>query len=152
MIIFYYNKVLGTITIKYIDINLNTDIYQLKTIENLSLGTYTYGAINISGYVLSDNEIKTVTITETSPSATITFKYAEILGTVTIKYIDNSFSTELSEADTFTDLKLGTYSYTYKNIPGYSLANDSTQIVELTDGNHDIEIEFKYNEFLIEKT
>ncbi|WP_289129960.1 collagen binding domain-containing protein, partial [uncultured Clostridium sp.] len=148
VIIFYYNKVLGTITIKYIDINLNTDIYQLKTIENLSLGTYTYGAINISGYVLSDNEIKTVTITETSPSATITFKYAEILGTVTIKYIDNSFSTELSEADTFTDLKLGTYSYTYKNIPGYSLANDSTQIVELTDDNHDVEIEFKYNKLL----
>lgn len=148
VIIFYYNKILGSITIKYIDKNVNTDIYEPKVIENLSLGTYTYGAINISGYVLSDNEIKTVTITETSPSATITFKYAEILGTVTIRYIDNSSYTELSEADTFTDLKLGTYSYNYKNIPGYSLANDSTQTVELTDDNHDVEIEFKYNELL----
>lgn len=148
VIIFYYNKILGIITIKYIDKNVNTDIYEPKVIENLSLGTYTYGAINISGYVLSDNEIKTVTITETSPSATITFKYAEILGTVTIRYIDNSSSSELSEADTFTDLKLGTYSYNYKNIPGYSLANDSTQTVELTDDNHDVEIEFKYNELL----
>ena len=148
VIIFYYNKILGSITIKYIDKNVNTDIYEPKVIENLSLGTYTYGAINISGYVLSDNEIKTVTITETSPTATITFKYAEILGTVTIRYIDNSSYTELSKADTFTDLKLGTYSYNYKNIPGYSLANDSTQTVELTDDNHDIEIEFKYNELL----
>ena len=148
VIIFYYNKILGSITIKYIDKNVNTDIYEPKVIENLSLGTYTYGAINISGYVLSDNKIKTVTITETSPSATITFKYAEILGTVTIRYIDNSSSSELSEADTFTDLKLGTYSYNYKNIPGYSLANDSTQTVELTDDNHDVEIEFKYNELL----
>ena len=148
VIIFYYNKILGSITIKYIDKNVNTDIYEPKVIENLSLGTYTYGAINISGYVLSDNEIKTVTITETSPNATITFKYAEILGTVTIRYIDNSSSSELSEADTFTDLKLGTYSYNYKNIPGYSLANDSTQTVELTDDNHDVEIEFKYNELL----
>lgn len=148
VIIFYYNKILGSITIKYIDKNVNTDIYEPKVIENLSLGTYTYGAINISGYVLSDNEIKTVTITETSPNATITFKYAEILGTVTIKYIDNSSYAELSEADTFTDLKLGTYSYNYKNIPGYSLANDSTQTVELTDDNHDVEIEFKYNELL----
>ena len=148
VIIFYYNKILGIITIKYIDKNVNTDIYEPKVIENLSLGTYTYGAINISGYVLSDNEIKTVTITETSPNATITFKYAEILGTVTIRYIDNSSYTELSEADTFTDLKLGTYSYNYKNIPGYSLANDSTQTVELTDDNHDVEIEFKYNELL----
>lgn len=91
---------------KYIDINVNIDIYKPKTIENLSLGTYIYGAINISGYVLSDNETKIVTITETSPSATITFKYTEILGTITIKYIDNSSSTELSEGDTFTDLKL----------------------------------------------
>ena len=148
VIIFYYNKILGSITIKYIDKNVNTDIYEPKVIENLSLGTYTYGAINISGYVLSDNEIKTVTITETSPNATITFKYAEILGTVTIRYIDNSSYTELSKADTFTDLKLGTYSYNYKTIPGYSLANDSTQTVELTDDNHDIEIEFKYNELL----
>ena len=148
VIIFYYNKILGSITIKYIDKNVNTYIYEPKVIENLSLGTYTYGAINISGYVLSDNEIKTVTITETSPNATITFKYAEILGTVTIRYIDNSSYTELSEADTFTDLKLGNYSYTYKDIPGYSLANDSTQTVELTDDNHDIEIEFKYNELL----
>lgn len=148
VIIFYYNKILGSIAINYIDKNVNTDIYEPKVIENLSLGTYTYGAINISGYVLSDNEIKTVTITETSPNATITFKYEEILGTVTIRYIDNSSYTELSEADTFTDLKLGTYSYNYKNIPGYSLANDSTQTVELTDDNHDVEIEFKYNELL----
>lgn len=148
VIIFYYNKILGSITIKYIDKNVNTDIYEPKVIENLSLGTYTYGAINISGYVLSDNEIKTVTITETSPNATITFKYAEILGTVTIRYIDNSSYAELSEADTFTDLKLGNYSYNYKNIPGYSLANDSTQTVELTDDNHYVEIEFKYNELL----
>lgn len=148
VIIFYYNKILGSIAINYIDKNVNTDIYEPKVIENLSLGTYIYGAINISGYVLSDNEIKTVTITETSPNATITFKYEEILGTVTIRYIDNSSYTELSEADTFTDLKLGTYSYNYKNIPGYSLANDSTQTVELTDDNHDVEIEFKYNELL----
>lgn len=148
MIIFYYNQIFGTITIEYIDINVNTDIYQPKTIENLSLGTYTYGAINISGYILSDNEIKTVTITEASPNATITFKYEEILGTVTIRYIDNSSSSELSEADTFTDLKLGNYSYTYKDIPGYSLSSNSTQIVELTEDNHNVDIEFKYNKLL----
>lgn len=148
MIIFYYNQIFGTITIEYIDINVNTDIYQPKTIENLSLGTYTYGEINISGYILSDNEIKTVTITEDSPSATITFKYEEILGTVTIKYIDNSSSTKLLESDIFTDLKLGTYNYTYKNIPGYSLSSNSTQIVELTEDNHNVDIEFKYNKLL----
>ena len=146
VITFYYNQVLGSITIKYLDISTSTDIYESKIIENLTLGTYTYGSINISGYVLSDDETKTVTITESSPNAKITFKYTEILGTVTIKYIDNSSSAELLPADTFTNLKLGSYSYTYKNISGYSLVNTSTQTVELTDTNHDIEIEFKYNE------
>ena len=72
----------------------------------MTLGTYTHGVINISGYALNDDETKTVT--------TITFKYTEILGTVTAKYIDNSSSIELLTADTFTNLKLGKYSYTYK--------------------------------------
>ena len=145
VITFYYNQVLGSIIIKYVDITTNTDIYESKTIENLSLGTYTYGSINISAYMLSDDKTKTVTITESSPSATITFKYEEILGTVTIKYIDNSSSTELLPADTFTDLKLGNYSYNSKDISGYTITNDSTQTIELTDDNYNIEIEFKYN-------
>ena len=111
----------------------------------MTLGTYSYEAINISNYVLSDDEIKAVTITEASLNATITFKYTEILGTVTVKYIDNSSSLELLTANTFTNLKLGKYSYTYKNISGYSLADNSIQTVELTDSNHDVEIQFKYN-------
>lgn len=142
---FYYKQILGSIVIKYIDSITNIDISDSKTIENLTLGTYTYGGINISNYVLSDDEIKAVTITEASPNATITFKYTEILGTVTVKYMDNSSSIELLTADTFTNLKLGKYSYTYQKISGYSLANDSTQTVELTDTNHDVEIQFKYD-------
>lgn len=145
VITFYYNQILGSITIKYLDISTSTDIYESKIIENLTLGTYTYGSINISGYVLSDDETKTATITESSPNAKITFKYTEILGTVTVKYIDNSFLTELLPADTFTNLKLGQYNYNSKNISGYSIANESTQTVELTDDNYDVEIEFKYN-------
>ena len=145
VITFYYNQVLGSIIIKYVDITTNTDIYESKTIENLSLGTYTYGSINISAYMLSDDKTKTVTITESSPSETITFKYTKILGTVTVKYIDNSSSTELLPADTFTDLKLGNYSYNSKDISGYTITNDSTQTIELTDDNYNIEIEFKYN-------
>lgn len=144
-ITFYYNQILGSIIIKYVDITTNTDIYEFKNIEDLPLGTYTYGAINISGYILSGDETKTVTITESSPNKTIIFKYTEILGTVTVKYIDNSSLSELLPSDTFTDLKLGKYSYTYKHISGYSLTNYSTQTVELTDDNYNVEIKFKYN-------
>ena len=145
VVTFYYKQILGSIIIKYIDMTTGTNIYESKTIENLTLGTYTYKSIDISSYVLSDDEIKAVTITEAFPNTTITFKYTEILGTVTVKYIDNSSLAELLATDTFTDLKLGTYSYNSKDIFGYSLVNDSTQTVELTDTNHDVEIQFKYN-------
>ena len=145
-ITFYYTQILGSIVIKYIDINTNIDIYESKTIKNLSLGTYIHGSINIPRYMLSDDETKTVTLTETSPNKIINFKYTEILGSVTIKYIDSSSSVELLPADTFTNLKLGKYSYTSKYISGYSLVNDSIQTVELTDNNYNIEIKFKYSE------
>ena len=145
IITFYYSQILGSILIKYIDINTNIDISESKTIENLPLGTYTYGSINISNYILSDSETKIVTISEVFPNEIIIFKYKEILGTVTIKYIDNSSSVELLPTDTFTDLKLGKYNYNSKYISGYSLANDSTQTIELTADKQDVEIIFKYN-------
>ncbi|CAM2076849.1 MAG: MucBP domain-containing protein [uncultured Clostridium sp.] len=145
IISFYYNQILGTITIKYIDINVNSDIYESKIIENLSLGTYTYGAINISGYVLSDNEIKTVTITETTPNATITFKYTEILGTVTIKYIDSSSLNEIGTTTVISNLSLETYSYTAKSFEGYEVIGDSSQSVTLNDSNLNPIISFNYS-------
>ena len=145
VITFYYNQVLGSITIKYLDISTNTDIYESKIIENLTLGTYTYGSIHISGYVLSDNETKTVTITESSPNATITFKYTEILGTVTVKYIDSSSLNEIDSSTVISNLSLGTYSYTAKSFEGYEVVGNSTQSVTLNDSNLNPIISFNYS-------
>lgn len=147
-ITFYYSKILGTVTINYIDENTNASIYQSTVIENLTLGTYTYGSISISGYNLNDSATKSVTLTEASPNTTINFKYSEILGSVVIKYINNSSSSNLLPQETFTNLKLGTYTYNSKNISGYSLVSISTQTVTLTDTTPNAEVIFKYNELL----
>lgn len=144
-ITFYYSKILGTITINYIDENTNTPIYQPTVIENLTLGTYSYGSISISGYSLNDSTTKSVTLTEASPKATITFKYKEILGSVVVKYISNSSSSNLLPQETFTNLKLGTYTYSSKYISGYSLVSNSTQTVTLSDTTPNAEVIFKYN-------
>ena len=147
-ITFYYSQILGTVTINYIDENTNTSIYQSTIIENLTLGTYTYASISISGYSLNDIATKSATLTEASPKATITFKYKEILGSVVVKYMNNSSSSNLLPQETFTNLKLGTYTYSSKYISGYSLVSNSTQTVTLTDTTPNAEVIFKYNELL----
>lgn len=147
-ITFYYSKILGTVTINYIDENTNASIYQPTVIENLTLGTYNYGSISISGYSLNDIPTKSATLTEASPKATITFRYKEILGSVVVKYINNSSLSNLLPQETFTNLKLGTYTYSSKYISGCSLVSNSTQTVTLTDTTPNAEIIFKYNELL----
>ena len=147
-ITFYYSKILGTVTINYIDENTNASIYKSTVIENLTLGTYTYGSISISGYSLNDSATKSVTLTEASPPATISFNYKAILGSVVVKYINNSSASNLLPKETFTNLKLGTYTYSSKYISGYSLASNSTQTVTLTDKIPNAEVIFKYNELL----
>lgn len=87
---FYYSKILGSITIHYIDESTNDNISDSKTINNLSLGSYTYGFININGYTLNDDQPKTITLAESNPNVTIPFKYKEILGSITINYLDEA--------------------------------------------------------------
>lgn len=149
IITFYYNQVLGTITIKYMDITTGTDIYESKTIENLPLGTYTYGAINLSSYILNDNEIKAVTITETSPNATITFKYNSLLGNITIKYLDSSTLTEIAPATRISNIALGSYTYDAIYIDKYEVDGDSIVSITLTTTEPNKIISFKYNKIEI---
>ena len=105
---------------------------EAKTITDLSLGSYSYGSIEINGYSLDDDQTKTVTLTESNPNATISFKYKEILGSVVIKYLSNLNSDELLPSETINNLKLGEYTYTAKFIYGYAILNSSTQTVTLT--------------------
>ena len=146
---FYYKQILGSIVIKYIDSITNIDISDSKTIENLTLGTYTYGAINLSSYILNDNEIKAVTITETSPNATITFKYNSLLGNITIKYLDSSTLTEIAPATRISNIALGSYTYDAIYIDKYEVDGDSIVSITLTTTEPNKIISFKYNKIEI---
>ena len=143
-IIFYYSRIVCSVTINYIDENTNTNISNSIFIDNLSLGSYSYGAIEIEGYSLNDVLTKTVTLTESNPNITISFKYKEILGSVVIKYLSNTTSTELLPSETINNLKLGNYTYTAKSISGYTVANSYTQTVTLTSHNPNVEVAFMY--------
>lgn len=143
-VIFYYTKISCSITIHYINENTNEYISDSKTITDLSLGSYSYDSIEINGYSLDDDQTKTVTLTESNPNATISFKYKEILGSVVIKYLSNLNSDELLPSETINNLKLGEYTYKAKFISGYAILNSSTQTVTLTSSNPNVEITFKY--------
>ena len=144
-ITFYYTKILCSITIRYVDENTENYISNSQVINNLSLGTYTYSYIEVSGYKLDDTETKTITFTENNTDITIIFKYKEILGSIVINYIDNSSSTALLEPETISNLKLGNYTYSSKSISGYSILDPSTQTITITAETPNVEITFKYN-------
>ena len=68
----------GSVIIKYLDSETNDDIYTSKTINNLSMGTYSYEAQNVSDYKLTTNSPQSITLSESSPNATITFYYTKM--------------------------------------------------------------------------
>ena len=65
----------GLVTIKYVDKPAQIEIATEDIIENLSMGTYTYNAKTVDGYNVLNSPTKTVTLTEDSPNASITFEY-----------------------------------------------------------------------------
>lgn len=151
-ITFYYTKILCSLTIRYIDENTENDISNSQVINNLSLGSYTYSYIELSGYKLNDAKTKTITFTENNTDITISFKYKEILGSVVINYIDSSSSIALLEPETISNLKLGSYTYDSKSISGYNITGSSSQTVNLSEDNLDADIIFEYEKNEVEFT
>lgn len=82
------NKVKGSITLKYIDISTNNEIYCSETLNNLELGNHSYDSKTIYGYKLQNDSIHSVNLTADNPNQSVTFYYNQLLGSITIKYID----------------------------------------------------------------
>lgn len=147
-ITFKYKKILGSVTVKYVDETSLLDVRNQEIINNLSLGSYTYNSIIITGYSLSSASSQTVTLTDSNPNQTITFKYKKILGSVTIKYVDESSLLDVNNPVVTGNLSLGSYTYNSILISGYSLSSPTTQTVTLTDSDPNQIITFKYREIL----
>lgn len=145
-ITFYYKKdiIYGTITIKYLNADTKEPIIDDEVYNNLELGDYTYTAKDITNYTLSSSQSVTVNLTENNTTDTIIFEYKEILGQVTIKYLDIDTNTELTNNDIYDNLPLGTYSYEAKAIDNYNLNSNTTQSVTLTETDPDQTIIFEY--------
>lgn len=134
-------------TIKYIDKSSLVEISPSKVIDKLELGSYSYNAISIDGYNVSEYTTKTVILTSTNPNQVITFNYNKILGEVTISYVEEGTNIDISEKTIYSNLELGTYKYSAKSIDGYNV-DKLEQSVTLTSTIPNVTIFFSYSKIL----
>lgn len=138
----------GSVTIKYIDKDTNKELFTSESFTNLSLGSYTYNAKTISGYSIYGDNQKTINLTVDNTTIVVTFTYSKILGTIYVKYLDDTSLVEIKATETFNNLDLKSYSYTAASIDNYTLSNESSQTVTLTDSNPIQTVTFKYKKIL----
>ena len=139
----------GSVTIKYVDANTNSEVYVSKTSNNLPLGTHSYEARKISGYVISGPSTQTVTLTEENPNAEIIFRYNKLYGSVTIQYVDTKSNTKLRDDEKYTNLEFGSYTYSAKPFDDYNLIGNQTQTIIINDTNLNVVIVFEYEKIEI---
>ena len=139
----------GSVTIKYVDAKTNSEVYVSKTSNNLPLGTHSYEARKISGYVISGPSTQTVTLTEETPNAEIIFRYNKLYGSVTIQYVDTKSNTKLRDDEKYTNLEFGSYTYSAKPFDDYNLIGNQTQTIIINDTNLNVVIVFEYEKIEI---
>ena len=138
----------GSVTIKYIDKDTNKELAPTESFTNISLGSYTYAAKTINGYsIYGDNE-KTIILTADNTNIVVNFAYSKILGTIYVKYLDDTSLVEIKATETFSNLELKSYNYTAVSIDNYTLSNESTQTVTLIDSSPIQTVIFKYKKIL----
>ena len=138
----------GSVTIKYLNVDDNSEITTSDIHNNLQLGTYTYKAKTISNYAANLPTSQSVTLDENNPNQTITFYYSQILGDITVKYIDFDNDNEISTSDIYSNLPLGTYTYEAKDISNYTAISPTSQSVTLDENNSTQTITFYYSKIL----
>lgn len=139
----------GSVTIKCVDAKTNSEIYVPQTSNNLPLGTYSYDARKISGYSISSPSTQTVTLTEKNPNVEIIFRYNKLYGSVTIQYVDTKSNTKLRDDEKYTNLELGSYTYSAKAFDEYNLISNQTQTIIINDTNLNVVIVFGYEKIKI---
>ena len=71
-----------------------------------------------------ENGVVNVEITEERLDIHIVFEYDQILGNITVKYVDKITGEEIAEPTIMGNLPLGVYEIAPKKIPGYKLSEE----------------------------
>ncbi|WP_411678735.1 leucine-rich repeat domain-containing protein [Clostridium thailandense] len=150
-IVFNYKKntpspvVKGSYVVQYKDQDSGSLLEPEILKSNLDLGIYTENAKSFTGYTLNDLNSKTVILTDSTPR-TIVFNYKQqaiitppiiippvIKGSYKVQYKDQDSGSLLEPETLKSNLDLGTYTEQAKNFDGYTLNDDISKKVVLTD-------------------
>lgn len=138
-----------SIKVEYIDGQGN--LLESKTISKPAKGSHTENAIVIPGYTVKSDKAVTVEVTNANPNHTITFVYSKnttpkppetILGTVTVKYVDEN--EVVLDSKVVNNLPLGKHTEYSKEINGYEVMGSKQQSVEISQDNAKFTIIFTY--------
>lgn len=141
--------VLGTVTVNYVD--ERDKVLDTKVVSNVPLGKYSEQAKQIEGYTVKGNQTITVEITNKNREHTITFVYSKntspkppetLLGTVTVKYVDEY--EVVFDSKVINNLPLGKHTEHAKEFNGYEVMGTKQQSVEISQDNTLFTIIFTY--------
>lgn len=128
------------LNISYIDYDT-----QKKLCEDISYTSNTL--LDFSDTIIDFPEYDLISTDKTSSILTnLIYKYRKNTGSIQIVYMDLTNKITLSDADEYTNLKLGIYSFKAKNLSGFSVIGNDTQTVTLSYDNNKITITFNYQE------
>lgn len=147
-ITFYYEEILGSINIKYIDSKTSQEISTSETYDNLPLLSYTYTAKDITYYEIIDPKSKSVILTETDSNQTINFSYKKIVGDVIIKYVDSSTGESILDDKVYNNLSFGSYTYSPISIDNYEIVEDNAKSITLNESEPSQIITFYYKKMI----
>lgn len=143
-----YEPILGSITISYLNSTTGQTVIASETHPNLFLGDYAYEAKPIEDYTLISTSPVTVTLTQDRPHQVITFEYKQILGSVSVNYINPINQEMILPTEIKDNLTLGDYSFEAPVLKGYNIISASSVSIRLTKDAPNQSITFEYSEIL----
>lgn len=137
-------KLIGSVTIKYIDYDDKVEMNPDRVYNDLDLNTYVFGAKAITGYFNVGSCYEEITLNENEYEKNITFYYKKRFGSVTVRHIDFDSKKEIEPCEVYKNLVFDEYIYSSKVIDGYHVLGDSTKIVSIDDTLTNCEVYFEY--------
>lgn len=137
-------KLIGRVTIKYIDYDDKVEMNPQRVYNDLDLNTYVFGAKAITGYFNVGSCYEEITLNENEYEKNVTFYYKKRLGSVTVRHIDFITRKEIEPCEVFKNLVFDDYIYSSKVISGYDVLGDNTKIVSIDDTLTNCEVYFEY--------
>ena len=119
--------------VRYLDEDTENPVAESKQVNNQTFGSFvTEAAIKVKGYILHDDESKSIQIKE--DNNLITFLYNAIKSSYIVNYLDASTQAPLADSKTVENQRVGSFvTESAIKINGYLLQSPETQSISIVE-------------------